>query len=123
MAVPSSGPLTFNAIATEFNGTKPYSLSQYYRNGGLVPANNTNVPTSGTIAFSMFYGATNELVVTMTNSVNQNAETLFGSDWASAVPKQLLVPAGVIVGSSNGATALTLPAGMGGTLTVNVDGS
>ena len=122
MAVPSSGPLTFNAIATEFDGTKPYSLSQYYRNGGLVPGNNTSVSTSGAIAFSMFYGAVNEIVVTLANSTNQDAGTLFGANWASSVPKQLIIPSGIVVGSSNGSSALVLPSGMAGTLTVNVDG-
>ena len=37
MALPSSGVLTLNDIQTEFGGTNPIDLSDYYRGGGLVP--------------------------------------------------------------------------------------
>jgi hypothetical protein len=42
-------------------GSTPHSLSEYYKGGGLVGnhSNNPNVPTSGTISFSNFYGANN----------------------------------------------------------------
>ena len=63
MALPSSGTISINDIATEFGGTVPHSLSEYYRGGGLVPDTSTNasVPTSGTISLSNFYGAANTL--------------------------------------------------------------
>ena len=66
MALPSSGTISINDIATEFGGTVPHSLSEYYRGGGLVPniAANSSVPTSGTISISNFYGAQNALWVT-----------------------------------------------------------
>jgi hypothetical protein len=57
MALPASGQLSLSQIVGEFGGSAPHSLSEYYRNGGLVPSGNTNVPTSGTIDFSDFYGA------------------------------------------------------------------
>lgn len=57
MALPNSGTMTLEMIRAEFGGGYPISLSQYYRNGGLVTSNNTNVPTSGTISLSNFYGA------------------------------------------------------------------
>ena len=50
MAIKSSGSLSITEIVDEFGGSTPHSLSEYYRNGGAVPANNTNVPTSGTIS-------------------------------------------------------------------------
>lgn len=59
MAVKSSGTLSFNTdIVGEFSGDTPHSLSEYYRNGSYVTPNNTNVPTSGEISFSDFYGGT-----------------------------------------------------------------
>jgi len=57
MALPGSGTITMEMIRAEFGGGYPISLSQYYRNGGLVTSNNTNVPTSGAISLSNFYGA------------------------------------------------------------------
>jgi hypothetical protein len=61
MTLPTSGPLALSAIKTEFNGTRPISLSQYYKGGSFVSsyADAPNVPASGTIKNSEFYGATN----------------------------------------------------------------
>jgi len=59
MALPPSGTITVSAVAAEFGGSAPHSLSEYYRGGGLVPDTTTNagVPTSGVISLSDFYGA------------------------------------------------------------------
>jgi hypothetical protein len=60
MAIPSSGPLAMTAIQTEFGGSNPISLSEYYAGGGLVGAGTTGtygaVPSSGTISIRSFYG-------------------------------------------------------------------
>jgi len=62
MPVTSSGIISLSGdIVAEFGGTAPHSLSEYYRNAGLVPSSNTNVPTSGAVAFSDFYGAANTI--------------------------------------------------------------
>jgi hypothetical protein len=59
MAIHGSGsPIYMSELAAEFGGSTPYYLSQFYRGGGRVTANNTGVPTSGTIYLSQFYGAT-----------------------------------------------------------------
>jgi len=61
MALPSSGTISLNDLQTEFGGSNPIAISEYYRGGGLVPnvALNANVPTSGQISLSNFYGASN----------------------------------------------------------------
>lgn len=57
MALPGSGTLWMSQIRDEFgNWGPPNWLSHYYR-GALTTANNLNVPTSGPIWFSQFYGA------------------------------------------------------------------
>ena len=63
MALPSSGVLTLDDIQTEFGGTNPIDLSDYYRGGGLVPNSGPNaaIPTSGAISVSDFYGSANLL--------------------------------------------------------------
>ena len=38
MTLPTSGTISLNDIATEFNDTQPNSISEFYRDGGLVPS-------------------------------------------------------------------------------------
>lgn len=56
MTLQSSGAISLANIQTEFGGSNPISLSEYYRNGAYVGSTNTSVPTSGTISMSQFYG-------------------------------------------------------------------
>lgn len=57
MTLPSSGMLWMSQFRDEFgNWGPPNYLSHYYR-GQLTTANNTNVPASGPIYFSQFFGA------------------------------------------------------------------
>jgi hypothetical protein len=63
MALPTSGPLSLTDIQTEFGGTNPISLNEYYAGGGLVPSGTTGtngaVPSSGAISINSFYGTAN----------------------------------------------------------------
>lgn len=125
MALPSSGPITLKMLQDEFGGSDPISLSEYYRNGGLVPSNNTSVPTSGAISLSDFYGAVNEIVVTLANTGSRVvASSLFGGGlWESTVPKRIIIPNNVVVGSSNPSVeAFLIDTGMGGVLNFDVSG-
>lgn len=63
MALPSSGLITLLQIKSEFGGTGTVSLTDYYRNGGLVPnmPQNFDVPTSGLISLTDFYGASSTI--------------------------------------------------------------
>lgn len=59
MALPISGPISQADIQSEFGGTDPASLSEYYKGGDYVTIfdNAPNVPASGVISYSNFYGA------------------------------------------------------------------
>ena len=57
MPIVSSGQVAFSDIQTEFGGSNPISLSEYY-SGGLGPA---AVPSSGEITISDFYGTSSVL--------------------------------------------------------------
>jgi len=63
MPLPTSGALSMNAIAGEFGGSTPHSLSEYYAGGGLVLSGTSGtygaVPSSGTISIQQFYGTAN----------------------------------------------------------------
>lgn len=41
MPVPSSGEIKISDLVAEFGGTAPHAVSEYYRDAGLVPGNNT----------------------------------------------------------------------------------
>jgi len=60
MALPTSGPLTLADIQTEFGGSNPISLNEYYAGGAYVPAATSGtygaVPSSGEIGIRNFYG-------------------------------------------------------------------
>lgn len=56
MTLQSSGAISLANIQTEFGGSNPISLSEYYRGGAYTTTNNTGVPTSGQISLSQFYG-------------------------------------------------------------------
>jgi hypothetical protein len=59
MAMPASGAINFGQLQTEFGGSNPIGLNEYYKGGTYVPniAANAAVPTSGAISLSNFYSA------------------------------------------------------------------
>ncbi len=61
MAVTSSGQIKITDIVTEFGGTAPHALSEYYDAAAGIPA-------SGIITVSDFYGASAALSLTVTSS-------------------------------------------------------
>lgn len=61
MPLPTSGPLSLQDIQTEFGGSNPIALSEYYAGGGLVPSGTSGIygpiPSSGVISMNLFYGS------------------------------------------------------------------
>lgn len=89
MAIKTSGTLSFEGdIVAEFGGNRPHAMSEYYRNGAYVTSNNTNVPTSGAISFSNFYGGTAQFNFTITSSIQEaNLYTLaIAAGWDELAP-------------------------------------
>jgi hypothetical protein len=86
MPLQNSGSISLLDIATEFGGTIPHSLSEYYKGGGLVPntPTNVNVPTSGTIALSQFYGASAAVSGNVLNPLGFNGNTYSSSDTSNS---------------------------------------
>ena len=72
MAIPSTGSLSLDDIQTEFGGTNPISLSEYYAGGGLVQSGATGdsgaIPTSGQISIGQFYGSTARVPIVINNT-------------------------------------------------------
>lgn len=113
MALQGSGQIKLTELATEFGGTAPYSLKAYYRGGGRVPTNNTNVPASGAIGLTNFYNAVNRVTLSQTFATNTtetilNVSTLSGYA-AGAADVTIYVSSNVYVYSTNTANpALTI---------------
>ena len=70
MTIPSSGSLAISAIQTEFGGSNPISMSEYYAGGANTPAgttgNNGTIPSSGALDFNDFRGSTKASFMTAT---------------------------------------------------------
>ena len=68
MALQSSGAISLSDIQTEFGGSSPTSLSEYYRGGSNVinASVNNSIPTSGAISLTDFYGTEGVLASSFT---------------------------------------------------------
>jgi len=97
MAIQSSGAISLANVQSEFGGSNPISLSEYYRNGSYVTSNNTSVPTSGTIDLGDFYGSVNQFSFSITsNTQNANIRTLaVAAGWDGSAPLITTVNSGV----------------------------
>jgi len=116
MPIRTSGPLPITEIVTEFGGTVPHGLSEYYGNGvflskGYFPPTPAIPISPNPLKISNFYGKTRKIPVTVeiTTSVsNVNAFTLFKNaltPYSSVdVSATLIVKSGVTVSGS-----LTIP--------------
>ena len=68
MALQTSGAISLAQVQAEFGGSHPISMSEYYQGGAYVPTTasfgkgstiNINIPASGQISLSNFYGGRN----------------------------------------------------------------
>jgi len=128
MPIPGPGTaISMTTIATEFGGTVPHSLSEYYRGGGLVPntPGNAAIPTSGQIAIGNFYGSANRNQVALTisaNSFNYDVYANRGPTYvAGTTDVTVTVNPGVTVGSTSVPTyAMLVPSAFnpGDTVTI-----
>lgn len=102
MALPTSGPISIQDIVNEFGGSGTHSLSEYYRGGTYVPNTpaNSNIPTSGSISLSNFYGAVASPTISFTGGTVSDA---FGAtlQWRS---DGTYIGSGVVSGPQIGGT-------------------
>jgi hypothetical protein len=73
MTLQTSGAISLANVQTEFGGSNPISLSEYYAGGTYVPAGTTGtngaVPSSGTISLNKFYGTTAATIFLQAESI------------------------------------------------------
>ena len=112
MAIPSAGSsLAFSAIQTEFGGSNPISLSEYYAGGYNVPSGTSgdagSIPSSGTIAVSQFYGSTNRVAIALTISSTTQSYNIFsnrGGTYSAGISDVTLTVQAIV--GSTGASAI-----------------
>jgi len=136
MAIASSGAVNFDDLRTEFNASGSVSFSDFYRGAATNyvranAANNTatnlaaSVPASGAINFTDFRGAARGFRKTYAaNATNQNASSVFGTDWGVDYPKDIVINSGVTLGAtSTSEEALEINSGGLGTITITNNGT
>lgn len=96
MALPASGTITAQMIEDEFGGAHPISLNEYYRGGARVPNTPTNasVPTSGTISYNDFHGASALPPVALSNTTVSSVTTT-----GTATATYSLLNSGIVQGN------------------------
>ena len=85
MALQSSGQISLSDIASEFGGSTPHSLSEYYGKGG--------VTSSGQISLSDFYG-TQALSVSYLGKITDIADGI----WSGSINMSSVANGDVVVG-------------------------
>lgn len=118
MPLPASGAISLNNIQTEFGGSNPIALNEYYRGGGLVPdvVDNNAVPTSGQISVSNFYSTVNRTFsladfgasisdvnsfsASVTINVNRNGSLSYNTTSAGTTNGNWTLPNGTTVGDN-----------------------
>ncbi len=133
MAIAASGSVSFSDLRSEFvGGSAAVSYSDLYRGGSNIrtkAANNTgvnlaaSVPASGIINFTNFRSQAKGFRFTYTTtSTDQDADTLFGSDYSVNYPKEIVINSSVTIGGVSD-DALDIPSTLAGTLVINNNGS
>jgi hypothetical protein len=121
MTLPASGPISFSDIQSEMGGQNPISLSEYYR-GAYTSANNTGVPTSGTIDLSNLRGAQHHFYHTVTSSTEQGnlRSIVVAAGWNTTSPINFTIDSGVYMWSdSTSVGGLTVDGAISGGVFLN----
>jgi len=103
--LPASGQISLDDLQSQFGGSTPISIDEYYRNGSYVtslPAN-SGIPISGQLSMSSFYGGTGIFYYTSTittNYGNYNLNSVMSSagwDGVKPVVANITINSGVTV--------------------------
>ena len=127
MAIQGSGLIKLSDLQAEFTGSNPISMSEYYRNGIYVTANNTSVPTSGSTSLSNYYNAVRQFAFSIASNqtTGQNLRALaVAAGWDQAAPVVASINSGVVISSNATSTAaLTVDGSWPGGVTLNNAGT
>ena len=114
MALQSSGAISLSDIQTEYGGSNPISLSEYYAGGSFVAAGSTAdngaIPGSGAIDISDFYGGTYRVAVALQISgatQNYNIYANRGGTYSAGITDVVLTVQAIVGSAGTGQYAFT----------------
>ena len=82
MVLQTAGTISFDNIQTEFGGTNPIGLNEYYLNGTYTTGTGAaGIPTSGTISLNNFYGKSKVVSGAWPPAAVQSTYGNFGVPW------------------------------------------
>ena len=128
MAIPASGAISLDDIQTEWGGSNPIGMSEYYGDGdyvydGAADGDDNAIPESGAIDISDFYDTTAATVLTISsNTNNYNIKSAVQSAGADLnTPVLLTIASGVTVGAAdNSAPAMKTDTGWGSGVSITI---
>ena len=85
----SPNPISLDDVQTEFGGSNPIEIVEYYAGGSYVPVSVTGIPTSGQISLNDFYNKTKTVYAfsSATMSVTSNVYPFNSTiSWTSNLP-------------------------------------
>ena len=124
MTLQVSGPISLEDVQSEFGGSNPISIEEYYRGGVNVPDTpaNSGIPTSGTISLEDFYGgdASAGATILLTNQTSSAVGAFPGIRTLDTGQLQIANVSGVFGNVAGAEWASPLSAGTGSSYEVRV---
>ena len=113
MAIPSSGAVSLSDIQTEYGGSNPISLSEYYAGGSIVAAGSVAdrgaIPASGTIDIGDFRGGTSRVAIALQISgatQNYNIYANRGGTYSAGISDVVLTVQAIVGSAGTGQYAI-----------------
>ena len=113
MGLSSNGSISMSQIQSEFGGSNPIKLNEYYRNGSYVTGNNTGVPTYGRISMDDLRG-THKAVLVVYSVIGGGGAGGYGVDDGGEGNRGTYAPAGSLSKISFPSSSVTSYGGRGG---------
>lgn len=84
----SPNPISLDDVQTEFGGSNPIEIVEYYAGGSYVPVSVTGIPTSGQISLDDFYNKTKTVYQFTSATMSRNSGITFTSviSWTTNLP-------------------------------------
>lgn len=106
----SPNPISLNDVQTEFGGSNPIEIVEYYAGGIYVPVSVTGIPTSGQISLNDFYNKTKNIYQFTSATMSVNSGITFTSviSWTTNLPAGGYVTLYIVYPNSTSSTLSNL---------------
>ena len=106
----SPNPISLNDVQTEFGGSNPIEIVEYYAGGTYVPVSVAGIPTSGQISLNNFYNKTKTVYQFTSATMSVNSGIIFTSviSWTATLPAGGYVTLYIVYPNSTSSTLSNL---------------